>query len=257
MNDMRRRIMTGAVAATLILGGAGYLQTQAFAAADASSPAPSAEAGAGAADARAAHEGRGFGHRGGMKGGLIDSTADLLGVESSTIKTQLQAGRTFAEIAEAAGLSKADYLAKLIAAETAKIDEKLAAGGITAEQADAKKDSLTENLTQAIEMNRPAFGGRGHGREDHRGFGGFGGFGSPEEMAEAIGVTEDELKAALESGRSLAELAAAEGISEADLIAKLKDAMTDELKSFVNEKRPAKPAVDAGAAEAAETGTSA
>lgn len=249
MNNMRTRIITGAVAATLILGGAGYMQSQAFAAADASSPAPSAEAGA--ADARAAHEGRGFGHRGGMKGGLIESTADLLGAEFSTIMTQLQAGRTFAEIAEAAGLSKADYLAKLIAAETAKIDEKLAAGGITAEQADAKKASLTENLTQAIETNRPAFEGRGHGREDHRGFGRFG---SPEEMAEAIGVTEDKLKTALESGQSLAELAAAEGISEADLIAMLKDAMTDELKSFVNEKRPAKPA---GAAEAAEAGTSA
>jgi hypothetical protein len=253
-NNMRKRFITGAVAATLIIGGASYMQSQAFAAADTSTAAPST--GAGAADGRAAFEGRGHGHRGGMGSGLVESTAELLGVESGTIMTQLQAGQTFAEIAEAAGLSKTDYLAKLIAAETAKIDEKLAAGSITAEQADAKKAALTEKLTQAIETNAPALGGRGHGRGGHHGFGRFG---SSEETAAAIGVTEDELRAALESGQSLAELAAAQGISEADLIAKLKDAMTDELKTFVNEKRSAKqaPAADAAAAEAAAAGASA
>lgn len=253
MNKTKRtKLIAGAVAATLILGGAGYVQSQqAFAAADNAAAGPSVEAGKSGSPAPFA----GRGHRGGMMGGkegggLTSSTADLLGITADAVKAQLKEGKTLAQIAEAAGFGKADYLARLVAAETAKIDERLTAGDITAEQAAAGKASLAERLAQAIEADMPAFGGRGPGRGGH----GIGRFGGAEAMAEAVGLTEEALKAALEDGRSLAEIAAAQGIGEDALIAKLKDAMEDELRTFVNEKRPAKKRTgDEGGQSAAQT----
>jgi len=249
-NKLRTKIIAGTAAASLILGAAGYLESQQAWAASDSAIAAAPSTAASAAAPSASFKGRG--HRGGMmegrSGSLTSSTAELLGVTPDAIQAQLQEGLTLAQIAEAAGLGKEDYLAKLLAAETAKLDEKLAAGDMTEEQAAAKKAGLAEMLTQAIETNQPSKGKQGRGGH------GFGRFGNSEELAAIVGVTADELKSALDAGQSLAEIAAAQGMSEADLIAKLQESMSDELKTFVQEKRTAKPAADAAAgAGAAET----
>lgn len=56
-------------------------------------------------------------------------------------------------------------------------------------------------------------------------------------MAEILGMTSEELRAELKAGKSLAEIAKKKGISEDQLIEKMKDSMTEDLRRIVNKKR--------------------
>ncbi|WP_274364133.1 hypothetical protein [Paenibacillus thermotolerans] len=251
MNHLGKKMLTGTFAAGLILGGAGLAHNSVFAAASTdtsstgTSPAVTGTASTAAAAQKKADRGR---HGGEFKsGGLVKTTADLLGMTESDVLDQLGKGSTYAEIAQAKGLSKEAYLSKLIAAETTEMNDRLSSGKITQEQADQQKESLSERLSQIIDSSET---GRGHGRGygHGRGFGfGFGRIGKPEEVAQIIGMTEDEVKAGLQSGKSLAELAQAKGMSEEQLIQKLKDNMTDELIEWVNSKHaPSSTSTGAG-----------
>lgn len=94
-------------------------------------------------------------------------------------------------------------------------------GTITQAQAD--------KVIAAIEAARPIgpMGGRG----GHRGLAGPIGFGL-DVVAKALGVTADEVKTALESGQSLADLAVSKGKTAQDVI----DAVVAEATTKINEK---------------------
>lgn len=251
MKSIKANILKGTLAASVLVGaGVAGLVHQAFAADDAVTPAPTSttspapkepgrdgmfKGGKGAGG----HHGIGHGGEFGFKGGnLAGETATLLGVEESVVKDELKQGKTLAQIAqEKAGLSKEDYLAKLTDAVTKSIDKAVADGKITQEQADKQKAGLAERLKLAVENTVPPQDGgpgrgRGHGPGD---FGPIGG--KPEEIAAILGITAQELRDGLDAGKSLAELAQEKGISTDDLVAKLKDGMTDRLKQFVEQKR--------------------
>lgn len=74
-------------------------------------------------------------------------------------------------------------------------------------------------------------GPRGHGRGGPRA-----GAGS-EVVQELLGMTHEEIRAALEGGQTLAELAEAEGVTEADLVAALVAEATERIDAAVAEDR--------------------
>ncbi|MGG1552912.1 hypothetical protein [Paenibacillus ferrarius] len=188
---------------------------------------------------------------GGFHGGnIVKETATILGVEESAVQEALKADKTLAAFAEEKGIAKADFLAKLIAAETSAVQEQVTAGKLTQTQADEIVKNLSDRLTKQIDAQGfggpgmpgghggpGGFGGGRGGKGGPGGFGGFGGpFGNPEVLTQVLGLTQDELKTELSAGKSLADIAAAKGISEDDLISKIKDGMTDSIKKFVEEK---------------------
>jgi predicted DNA-binding transcriptional regulator YafY len=134
-----------------------------------------------------------------------------------------------------AGFLQNNAFAATIEKETAAIADQVTAGKLTQEQAEQMKAGLSDRLAQRVAASAiGSDGGFGYGKG-----GGFGRFARPEELAPVLGMTEDEIKAGLESGKSIAELAAAKGLTEEQLIRKLKDRMTDQLKTWVNAKRSA------------------
>lgn len=78
------------------------------------------------------------------KDALISS---ILGIDSATIKSRMQAGETLAAIA---GSKKDALIAALVAEHSKRIDSKVAAGKITAAQATTLKASLVAHVTQEI-----------------------------------------------------------------------------------------------------------
>lgn len=84
----------------------------------------------------------------------IQKTAALLGVEPSTVWSELQKGNTLAQIAEEkAGWTEETYLAKLLATVYKDIDDAVDAGSLTQAQADTLKAKLEERLKQEIEKS--------------------------------------------------------------------------------------------------------
>lgn len=186
--------------------------------------------------------GKGFGDKGtqGNKGegrgfNVFQQIATVLGVEQSVIQDELKQGKTLVQIAQdKAGLSEDAFLQKLVAAETANIDAAVTSGKLTQEQADKQKTNLSDRLKKMIEntQKQGPMGGS-FGREGH--FGG-GGFANQDTLATILGVTKDELNTQLKSGSSLVEIAQSKGITEDQLISKVKDSMTDSIKKFVENK---------------------
>ncbi|ACX63072.1 hypothetical protein MHI43_03915 [Paenibacillus sp. FSL H8-0457] len=238
MNPISKKVLVSSMAAAIVLGGAGYLQNKTIAAASTDTAAAAAQDGqtgtdTTASDAAKNREGKWMGHKaGGPRGGsIVKETAEILGLTEADIRTALEAGSTFAEIAEGKGMAQSAFVQKLIELETVKIEELLSEGGITETQAAEWNEGLSDRLTQIVESSDAGLG-KGHGKGGR----GFGKFGNPEEIAALLGVSEDELKAGMEEGQSLAEIAAAKGMTEDQLIQKLKDQMTEPLKQWVNEK---------------------
>ncbi len=87
--------------------------------------------------AEARPEGLGRGGHGG--GGRVDmgAAAEVLGISEEELRTQTQAGRTLADIAEAEGVPEADLLDALVAAAETRLAEAVTAGRLT--QAEARR----------------------------------------------------------------------------------------------------------------------
>ncbi|MFC5450750.1 hypothetical protein [Paenibacillus aestuarii] len=195
----------------------------------------------------------GDGQRGGGFGGirLTEQAASVLAVEQSAVDEALHAGKTLAAFAQEKGVSEADFVQKLVAAETTAINAEVTAGKLTQDQADKMLSGLSGRLTKQVENTGP-IGRGGHGGP--AGPGGLG-IGNPDTLTTILGVTVDEMRTQLDAGKSIVDIAASKGISEEDLISKIKDSMTDSIKKFVEDKHtrpdgeaPAAPTTTAPAA---------
>jgi len=109
--------------------------------------------------------------RGGMFGFGGDAgqvVTDYLGVSQADLQTQLQGGKTLADVANATAGKSADGLIQaLVAHETKEIDDAVAAGKLTADQAARMKANLTQRFTDMVNGTRPMGPGGmgpGHGR---------------------------------------------------------------------------------------------
>jgi hypothetical protein len=131
-----------------------------------------------------------------------DEAADLAGAINERAGTQITA-----DDVEGAYL---DLLSE-------RLDEEVAAGRLTRERADA----MLERAEDA-----PGLPGLGHGPR-HMGRGGPGPHGAVlDDVATRLGLTEAQVRRRLGTGRSLAQIADAEGVTRAQLIATIRAALT-------------------------------
>jgi polyhydroxyalkanoate synthesis regulator phasin len=104
-------------------------------------------------------------------GFALDQAAKALGITVDELRTELQSGKTLAEIASDHGIDVQKVIDALTAEAKAKLDDAVAAGRLTQEQADTRLQEMTDRLSQLVNEQLP-FPGRGdwghgkwHGRE--------------------------------------------------------------------------------------------
>jgi predicted RNA-binding protein associated with RNAse of E/G family len=176
---------------------------------------------------------RGLGHG---PGDDLEAAASYLGLSTSDLLTQLQSGKTLAQIASAtSGKSTAGLIAALVAHEKQELADAVKAGRLTQAQADQVTATLTQRFTDLV---NGAFPGRGPGF----GFGlhgfGHGPGGDLDAAASYLGLTLSDLLTQLQSGKTLAQIAGAtSGKSAAGLIAALVAHEKQELADAVNAGR--------------------
>ncbi len=108
------------------------------------------------------HGGRGFGHH-------LDAAATYLGVTAAALRTQLEAGKTLADVAKAQDKTVDGLVAALVADEKKELDAAVAAGRLTAAQRDQMLTGVQARVTAMVNGERPARGPKGFGRPDHDG----------------------------------------------------------------------------------------
>lgn len=136
------------------------------------------------------------------------------------------AGESKAVVEDAArqlGVQPAELTQALRTALKNRIDAAVAAGRLTEEQGEAMKQRVDDD-------ELPLFGGPGLG---HHGRGHHGPGVAVDAAADYLGVTGAELRAAAREGRSLAEVARAEGKSVSGLVDALVRAATERLDEAV------------------------
>lgn len=143
-----------------------------------------------------------LGHHDGP-GDDLDAAATYLGTTASSLVTQLQSGKTLADIA---GSKKDGLIAALVAHEKQEVADAVTAGRLTQAQADAITPTLTQRFTDLVNGLRPAHPpGRGFG---HGGPGP--GHGPGDDLAVAasyLGTTVPDLLTQLQAGKTLAAIA--------------------------------------------------
>jgi hypothetical protein len=177
----------------------------------------------------------------------LDAAASYLGTTAAGLLTQLQAGKTLAQVASAtSGKSTAGLIDALAAAEKTEIAAAVTAGKLTQAQADQITPTLTQRFTDFVNGTRPAGGPPGLGGPGPGGMGpggmGQGGFGhgpsaSSDDLAAAatyLGSTTANLTTQLQAGKTLAQVATAtSGKSTAGLVAALVAHEKTEIAGYV------------------------
>lgn len=102
----------------------------------------------------------GPGGRGGLAGEDLDVVAKALGIDSATLTTDLQGGKTIAAEATAKGVDVNVVIKTLADSESAEIDQRVTDGSMTADQATTAKTTVTQRVTDMVNGVRPT-GGHG------------------------------------------------------------------------------------------------
>lgn len=142
----------------------------------------------------------------------LATVSKVLGITETELKTELQAGKSVADVAKAKNIDLATVKAALLAEAKAHIDAEVAAGKHTAAEGVAEFAKVTSRIdTMLTTAGLPARGPHGEG-----GKGGPGKFMSAT-LATTLKLTQEELKTQLHSGKSLADVAKAQSVDVADV----------------------------------------
>jgi len=160
----------------------------------------------------AAPDARRPGPRGGGAG--LDAAAKAIGITTDDLRTALKGGKTIAAVAKAKGVDVQKVIDAMVAAESAEIDQRAA---------DAKKN-LPDRVKDQVNNTRPPGGPDGPGGRPGFGMG-------LDVAAKALGISTDDLKAALKDGKTLAAIAKEKGVDPQKVI----DALVAEANTRIDQ----------------------
>jgi hypothetical protein len=144
-------------------------------------------------------------------GDNLAAAASYLGSTTDAVLTQLQGGKTLAQVADGtSGKSKAGLIAALVAHEKQELAAAVTAGRLTQAQSDQIAPTLTQRFTDFVNGVRPAMRPGGLGPRHGHGDG---------VAATYLGISVDSLRTQLQGGKTLAQVAnATNGKSASGLI---------------------------------------
>lgn len=129
----------------------------------------------------------------------------LLKLDSEQLQEQMEAGKSLADIAAAQGVSADAVIALLTKQQEDQLATAVKEGRLTQEQADNIKENLAERVKHHVENAHPK---RGMGKVFFKL-----GFKENEELLTLLKLDATKLEEELKAGKSLAEVAQAQGVS--------------------------------------------
>ena len=164
-------------------------------------------------------EGHGPGSGALSQASLLGSAATYLGVTVSDLRTALESGKSLATVATDKGKTPSGLITALTTAAKAKLDAAVTAGTLTQAQEDSIVASLNDRITSFVNATPKAGGLHGPAFLDT--------------AATYLGLTQSELKTALDGGKTLAQVATDKGKTSAGLISAIAAAAKANLDTAV------------------------
>ncbi len=165
-------------------------------------------------------------HRRGPMIHMLESAAEFLDLEPVEVLEALADGGVLADLTD----DDAGLVAAIVAAAEADIDQAVTDGRMDADRADALKDQLADRVETFITTS--------HERPDDRPFHDRHVRGFVKEAADVIGIDAADLVEGLADGKSIADVALENGLSESDLVDALTDAARERIEEAVNKTKP-------------------
>ncbi len=167
----------------------------------------------------------------------LAAVSKVLGITETELKTELEAGKSVADVAKAKNIDLATVKTALVAEAKAHVDAEVAAGKHTAAEGATELAGITSRIdTMLTTAGLPARGPQGMGGKDGKGGpgetrGGPGRF-MTDALAKVLKLTNAELKTQLHSGKSLADVAKLQSVDIADV----KTALTSDFSAHLAEE---------------------
>jgi hypothetical protein len=98
---------------------------------------------------RGGRRGPGFGGGAFIQGGL-DEVAKSIGISTDDLKTELQGGKSIADVAKAHNVDPQKVINDLVASASAKIDAAVQSGKLKSDMADKLKSHLSDSITKLV-----------------------------------------------------------------------------------------------------------
>jgi hypothetical protein len=182
------------------------------------------------------------GRWGGPENSLVAVAAEKLGMTRDELLTELQAGKSIAEVAAEKNVAVDTIVEAVLAPRTERINELVANGQLTQEQADTMLAQMKANVTTQINtQGLPQGRGGGFGGAgvcDHPGMGMLGGRGGGNSLvtvaAEKLGLTRAELITELQAGKSIAEVAGEKNVAVDTIVEAILAPRTQRLNDLVS-----------------------
>jgi polyhydroxyalkanoate synthesis regulator phasin len=107
--------------------------------------------------------------QGGRGGGMghggpgLDAAATALGITADELRTEVEGGKTIAQVASDKGVDVQSVIDAMVAQAKTHLDEEVASGEHTQAEADQKLADLTQRITDSVNNGMPARGDHGPG----------------------------------------------------------------------------------------------
>jgi lipoate-protein ligase A len=175
----------------------------------------------------ALHHGEPHRDHGGPRGGgrAVEVLTGVLGLDAEALRGEFAAGKSVADVATEQGVAPEAVVDALVDDLAAHLDEHVTDGKLTQEEADTKVAEAETRFTERLD-DVPAFGAEGP-HESGRGPG----RGLSEAVLTLLGVDAEALRAEFEAGRTIADVAAANGVDVQAVI----DLMVTEAEAHIAE----------------------
>jgi hypothetical protein len=99
----------------------------------------------------------------GRGGPGLDAAATALGITADELRTELQGGKTIAQVASDKGVDVQTVIDAMVAQAKTHLDEEVASGEHTQAEADQKLADMTARITDSVNNGMPARGDHGPG----------------------------------------------------------------------------------------------
>ena len=172
-------------------------------------------------------------------GGAADAAATYLGLSAAQIRTELQGGKTLAQIATAQGKTADGLVQAILTAQESNLGKLVSAGKLTADQEKTIEGRLQTMIENLVDGTGPTAAGppAGEGIHFHGGLGarlGIGPFGADLNAAASyLGLTADQIETQLQGGKTLAQIATAQGKTADGLVQAILSAQRSNLDKLV------------------------